>query len=489
MNQQYNQAITILQKNYFQMRKSALLLIALLITGFSQAQDKVWTLEKCVDYALSNNIQVKKQMLIVKASAVDLQQSKLNIFPGLNGSTGYSKSFKTVNQFTNQFYDGGQVSMSLSGNVTLFNGFQLMNAIKQSAINLQASKYDQDQLMDDISLNIATQYLSILFFQEQLVNAESQLDITKQQAGRMQQMVDAGTKAQGDLLTIQAQVAAEELLVVTAKNNLDIGYLSLYQLLNIPESERFKIDVPNLQVLNQSALQATPSSIYEIALTNQPAIKGADLRVQSAAITLKRSKAYLMPSISLSAQVNTGFSSKLQTLDQFKPKLDTIGFTQVGNIPVVAPGASYTYKKYTWDSQINSNIQKSFGVYMSIPIFNRLTGQNNVKRSKLNIESSKLDLELAKQQLNKTIEQAYADAKGSLNKYFSADKKVNATRESFHYSEQRFNVGLLSGVDYNNAKKDLSTAVSELLQAKYEYFFRSTVLDFYMGKPLSLNKQ
>ena len=470
------------------MRKSALLLIAMLITGFSQAQDKLWSLEKCVNYALSNNIQVKKQMLTVKASSVDLQQSKMNLYPGVNGSTGYSKSFKTVNQFTNQFYDGGQVSMSLSGSVTLFNGFQLMNAIKQNAINLQASKYDQDQLMDDISLNIATQYLSILFYQEQLLNAESQLDITKQQAGRMRQMVDAGTKAQGDLLTIQAQVAAEELLVVTANSNLDLGYLSLYQLLNIPQSERFKIDVPNLQVLNQSALQATPNSIYEIALTNQPAIKGADLRVKSAELSLKRSYAYLMPSISLSAQVNTGFSSKMQIQDQIIQTQRIIGYTEVGNIAVLTPPYdSYTYKKYTWDSQINGNIQKSFGVYMTIPIFGRLLGQNNVKRSKLNIESSKLDFLLAKQQLNKTIEQAHADARASLNKYFSADKKVNATKESFHYSEQRFNVGLLSGVDYNNAKKDLSTAESELLQAKYEYFFRSTVLDFYMGKPLSLN--
>jgi outer membrane protein len=475
------------------MRKSALLLIALLITGFSQAQEKIWSLEKCIDYALSNNIQVKKQMLAVKSSEVDLQQSKLNLFPGVNGSTGYSKSFKTVNQFTNQFYDGGQVSMSLSGNLTLFNGFQLMNAIKQNAINLKATKFDQDKLMDDISLNIATQYLSILFYKEQLANAQSQVDITKQQAARMQQMVDAGTKAQGDYLTIEAQVAAEELLVVNAQSNLDLGYLTLYQLLDLPEADRFIIEVPILPILNQSALQATPASIYAVALTNQPVIKSADLRLQSAALGLKRSYASLMPSISLSAQLSTGFSSKLQTIDQTIQPIpgnpQVIGYTQTTNIPVLTPTYDFTYKKYNWNDQINSNVQKSYGVYMSIPIFNRLTGQNNVKRSKLNIENSKYDLQMAKQQLYKTIEQAYADARAALNRYFSADKKVNATKESFHYSEQRFNVGMLSGVDYNNAKKDLSAAESELLQAKYEYFFRNTVLDFYMGKPLSLNKQ
>jgi outer membrane protein len=471
------------------MRKTALLLVALLITGFSQAQEKIWSLEKCIDYALSNNIQVKKQMLTVKSSELDLQQSKMNLYPGVNGSTGYSKNFKTVNQFTNQFYDGAQVSGSLSGSITIFNGFQLMNAIKQSAINLKASKYDQDKLMDDISLNIATQYLAILFYKEQLANAENQVDITKQQGNRMRQMVEAGTKAEGDLLNILAQVAAEELLVVTAQNNLDLGYLTLYQLLNLPETERFKVDTPNLPVLNQSTLQATPASIYEIALTKQPVIKSADLRVQSAELTLKRSYAYLMPSISASAQMNTGFTTKLKTEDQKTTIPVQIGYTQGTNIPVLTNYDSYTLKNYLWNDQISSNVQKSFGVYMSIPIFNKLTGQNNVKRAKLGIESSKLDLQQAKLQLNQTIEQAYSDARAALNKYFSADKKVNATRESFHYSEQRFNVGLLSGVDYNNAKKDLSTAESELLQAKYEYFFRSTVLDFYMGKPLSLNKQ
>jgi outer membrane protein len=471
------------------MRKTALLLVALLIAGFSQAQDKIWSLEKCIDYALSNNIQVKKQMITVKSSEVDLQQSKMNLLPGVNGSSGYSKSFQTVNQYTNQFYNGAQVSGSLSGSITIFNGFQLMNAIKQNAILLKASKYDQDKLMDDISLNIATQYLSILFYKEQLTNAQNQVDITKQQADRMKQMVDAGTKAEGDLLDLEAQVAAEELLVVTAQNNLDLGYLALYQMLDLPESEHFIIDVPNLQVLNQTALQSTPGSIYAIALTNQPVIKSADLRVQSAQLTFKRSLANLMPSISASAQLNTGFSTKTQTIDQIIPTTTTIGYTQGTNIPVLSPSYSYTFKNYTWNNQISSNVQKSYGIYMSIPIFNKLSGQNNVKRAKLGIESSKYDLQQAKLQLNQTIEQAYADARASLNKYFSADKKVKATRESFHYSEQRFNVGLLSGVDYNNAKKDLSTAESELLQAKYEYFFRSTVLDFYMGKPLSLNKQ
>jgi outer membrane protein len=471
------------------MRKSALLIIALLFAGFTQAQDKIWSLEKCIDYALSHNIQVKKQMLTTKSADIDLQQSKMNILPNVNGSTGYSKSFQTINQFTNQFYDGASISGSVSGSITVFNGFQKLYAIKQSMINRQATKYDQDKLMDDISLNIASTYLQILFYQELLNNAERQLDVTNQQVDRMQKMVDAGTKAQGDLLNIQAQAADEELQIVQAKNNLDLGYLALYQLMDITVDERFKIEAPNLTMLNQNTLQATPNSIYETALALQPSIKSADLRVQSAVLTLKRSYSALMPSISLSGSLNTGFSTKLTTIDQIIPKEVAIGYTKPGNVPVYTMSADYTYKTFKWNDQINSNIQKSFGVYMNIPIFSNYQGQNNVKKSKLEIENSKYDLQLAKQQLNKTIEQAYADAKAALNKYQSSKKKVNSTKESFHYSEQRFNVGLLSSVDYNTAKKELSAAESDLLQAKFDYFFRTTILDFYMGKPLSLNIQ
>lgn len=471
------------------MRKSALFIIALLFASFAQAQDKVWSLEKCIDYALSHNIQVKKQMLTTKSADIDLQQSKLNLLPSVNGSTAYSKSFKTVNQFTNQFYDGGSYSGSLNGSLTIFNGFQKLNAIKQSMINRQASKYDQDKLMDDISLNIASTYLQILFYQELLNNAKAQLDITNQQVDRMQKMVDAGTKAQGDLLNIQAQAASEEYQVVQAKNNLDLGYLSLYQLMDITNEEKFLIEAPQLTMLNQTSLQATPNSIYETALALQPSIKSADLRVKSAELGLKRTYSSLMPSISLSGSLNTGFSTKLQTIDQVSLKEVTIGYTKPGNVPVYSMSSDYTYKDYKWNDQINGNIQKSFGVYMSIPIFSNYQGQINVKKSKLNIESSKYDLQLAKQQLNKTIEQAYADAKAALNKYQSAEKTVSSTKESFHYSEQRFNVGLLSSVDYNTAKKELSLAESTLLQAKFDYFFRTTVLDFYMGKPLTLNKQ
>ncbi len=471
------------------MRKSALLIIALLFTGFTQAQDKVWSLEKCIDYALSHNIQVKEQMLVTKSADIDLQQSKLNLLPSVNGNTGYSKSFKTVNQFTNQFYDGASISGSVTGSLTVFNGFQKLYAIKQSMINRQASKYDQDKLMNDISLNIASTYLQILFYQELQNNAEQQLDVTRQQVDRMQKMVDAGTKAQGDLLNIQAQAASEELLLVQAKNNLDLGYLALYQLMDLPNEERFLIEVPKLTMLNKSTLQASPNSIYETALASQPSIKSADLKVQSAELGLKRTYSSLLPSISLSGSLNTGFSTKLQTIDQILQKEYAIGYTKPGNVPVYSMQSDYTYKDYKWNDQINSNIQKSFGVYMSIPIFSNYQGQNNVKKSKLSIENYKYQLQQAKQDLNKTIEQAYADAKAALNKYQSADKKVNATKESFHYSEQRFNVGLLSSVDYNSAKKELSAAESELLQAKFEYFFRTTILDFYMGKPISLNEQ
>jgi outer membrane protein len=305
----------------------------------------------------------------------------------------------------------------------------------------------------------------------------------------MSKMVEAGTKAQGDLLNIQAQAATEEFQIVQAKNNLDLGYLSLYQLMDITNEDRFIIEAPKLTMLNQTSLQSTPNSIYETALALQPSIKSADLRVKSAELTLKRSYASLMPSISLSGSLNAGFSTKLQTIDQIIPTEVAFGYTKPGNVPVYTMSNNYTYKDYKWNDQINSNLQKSFGVYMSIPIFSNYQGQINVKRSKLNIESSKYDLQLAKQQLNKTIEQAYADSKAALNKYQSAEKTVSSTKESFHYSEQRFNVGLLSSVDYNTAKKELSLAESTLLQAKFDYLFRTTILDFYMGKPISLKIQ
>ena len=456
---------------------------------------EVWTLEKCVEYALTNNIQVKQQMLQVKNGQATVLQDQLNMLPTLNGFAMHGYNWgKTVDRYTNAFATKRVQTDNfyLSSSVALFDGFQKVNRIKQSKMDLQAANYDNDKLMDDMSLNIATGYLQILFYKEVLKTAESQLQSTDMQVARLQKMVDAGALAIGDLYNMQAQRATENVTVVDARNNLDIAYLTLTQMLDLPSTANFEIESPDLQLGTQPALVAQPDQIFSFALENQPMIKSAEYRLKSAEYTLNQARGSALPTLTLQGSLGSGYSGAAsQTIDKYDTVTGVIGFfnSQTGYQNVYSLMLSPIYKNNPFSKQISDNVNKSLSFNLNIPIFNGWASRTSISKAKMNVENNKYALDLRKLELRKTIQQAYADAKASLNKYESSITGVDAARESFRYAEQKFNVGSLNSVDYNNSKINFEKSESNLLQAKFEFIFKSTVLDFYMGKPLSLNRK
>jgi outer membrane protein len=480
------------------MRKLTLSFILAISFVALHAQEK-WSLEKCVDYALTNNLQIKQRSLTIENTKADVFQSKLNMLPDLNGFANHGYNFgQTIDRYTNTFASQRVQTnnFNISSTVTLFSGFQKVNQLKQNKLNLNADQYDLDKFMDDISLNIATSYLQILFYQELLKSAENQLDVTNQQVDRMRKMVAAGAAAQGDFFNLDAQRAAEELSVVDAQNNLDLAYLTLTQLLDLPSSDNFEIEVPQLSVEGKPALVGNADEIFLYATQNQPDIKSAELRLQSSDLNISRARGAMMPSLSLNGSWGTGYSGASQipesTIVTPFADLPLIGVTKDENgnkvYDVYAYSSTTTLKTKPWGDQIKDNNNKSFSLNLSVPIFNGWQGRTAVKKAQIGVKNAEYTLESNKLNLRKTIQQAHADAIAALKKYNSASTKVDASKESFKYSESKFNVGMLNSVDYNNAKKELEKAESELLQSKFDYIFKATVLDFYMGKPLTLKQ-
>jgi outer membrane protein len=476
------------------MKKLFLILIGLIasVSAFSQ---RVWTLEKCIEYALTNNISIKQQMLQIEAGKTSVLQSKLDLFPSLNAGAQHGYNYgKTVDRYTNQFASNSVQSDNfyLGSQLTLWDGFQKINQMKQNKVELDAARYDADKFMDDISLNIATAYLQILYYREVLRTAQNQVDISQQQTDRLAIWVKEGKSAQGDLYTIQSQLASAKVTVVDARNNLDMAYLTLAQMLDLPSTDGFEIEVPNIDIGNQPALVANPDQVYLYAIETQPMIKSAELKVKSSEYGLMLARGAQSPSLTMSASLATGYSGAAQMLDDTMTKVVPVGYTMINGMPSELVYSSYlysTYKDKPFGDQFSDNINRSLNFNLSIPIFNGWATRSAISKAKINVENSKFNLDQSKLQLRKTIQQAYADAHGALDKYQASLTGVDAARESFRYAEQKFNVGLMNSVEYNNARREYEQADSDMLRAKYEYIFKTTVLDFYMGNPITLNRK
>jgi len=446
------------------MKKLLSLTIALLMLtgGHLFSQEKIWSLEECIRYAIDNNITIKQQVLQTEMQKNSLDLSKLKLLPTLNASVSHDYTFgRALDFLTYKYIDHNTLydNFYIGGNITLFNGLVNYNTIQKNKYELLAGEQDLQNIKDNISLSIALAYLQILLNKELVIANDIQLKTTKTQIEKSRKMVDAGSVARGNLLQIEAQAAQEEVQLITMENALETSYLTLTQMLELKTPEGFEIVMPLISVDTASVITGKIDEIFNVAVQNRPEIKSAELKLKSSQYDLKIARGGRYPRLTSSHSIGTRYSYI------FHDTSNVLFQDQIKN-----------YKNY------------GLGFSLTIPILNGWQINKNISNSRLGITSSEYSLEAAKKSLYKSIQQAYADAVAALKKYSASTKAVSYSEESFRYTEQKFNLSMVTPVDYNAAKTTLLKAQSDMSQAKYEYIFKTKVLDFYKGLPLNLNK-
>lgn len=447
------------------------LLLSLATTGKSQDAPTVWTLEQCLQYALDNNLQLKQQALNTKVQQNALLQSKVDLLPSINANGSYGIAMgRALDETTYQFSEDETIqsaNFSVSASQTLFQGLQKFNTIQKNHWELEVSKAQQQLLANNISLSIVSAYLQILFNKELVATTTQQLTLIKQQVERTAKLVKAGSAPRGSLLEVQAQRAAEELQLINAQNQLETSLVNLKQILDLGATTKFDIVTPAIEVDATAALQNI-QTVFEAAEDEMPQIKSAEYALNSAKEGLQIAKGGRSPILNLNYYRSTRYSDARDKLT---------GMDAMGQ-PI--------YESYPFQEQLEDNMQSNLSLGLSIPIFNGWRVNSNINNARIQLENNELALAREKQALYKEIQQAHVDARAAFKRYQAAQKSVTSQTESFRYKQNEFEVGLINTVEYNDAKNKLINAESELLQAKYEYLFKSQILDFYQGKPITL---
>ena len=440
------------------MKKSAILAIAAAMAANTGLAQDVWTLERCIDHAVENNITIKQQQLNVEQHQNSYEQTRLGVLPTVNAGLSQSYSFgqSTGGDNINVNNNSSSTSGYISANVTLFNGLSKYNRIKASKLDYEAAVQNLEQAKNNIALNITSAYLDVLLNKELLATAQEQLQLTQEQIEINRQQVEAGKLAAGKLLETESQAAQEELDVTNRENSLWISKITLQQLLELPITDGFDIAVPDIDFDQVAATLLSVDTVYERAVEERPEIKSRELAVESADRQIAVAKAQQYPSLS----ANAGYSNsyyKMSGMDN--PSLS---------------------------DQLDVHGSKSIGLSLSIPIFNGWQARTSVKNSKLQYQNTQLELQQAKNTLLKEIQQVYVNAQAALKRYESSQKAVGSADESFRYVKEKFDLGIVTPLEYNESKNRLTQAQSTFIQAKYEYLFRMKILDFYYGRELRL---
>lgn len=459
------------------MRKTigaALLALFGLLAGNAHAQAKKWTLRECVEYALVNNISVRQAELDLKITEISKSDAFGSFLPAVNASANHSWNIglnidpltNVLTQQTVQFSSAG-----LQAGVDLYKGMQNQMRFRRSKMAIIAAQYQTKKMQEDIGLNVANAFLQILFNKENLKVQQEQLQVDLKQSERAQQLLEGGAIPKGDLLDIDATVAADRQRVIAAENSLLLSKLSLAQLLQLNDFQNFDIADEEYPLEDKAILMETPQSIYEKARTVRTDIKLAQANLDVAKQDIKVARGAYQPTL-------RGFYS----LDTRISYSDILRYRE-SDVDGQPPVAYYESQPPFWN-QFWDNKGHAFVIQLSVPILNGFTVRNNVERSKVELERSQLAFEQADLDLERNVYTAFTDAQGALKAYDAAVSASDARAQALNYAQERYEVGLINVFDLNQAQTLSVNAQSEVLRTKYDYIFRTKILEFYFGLPI-----
>jgi outer membrane protein len=427
-----------------------------------QAQTKQWSLEECIRYAVDHNISIQQLNIQKESAEVDLNTSKMSRLPDLSAGVGQNWNFGRT-QIQSGLYENqtqSNTNFSIGTSIPLFTGFRIPNEIAKNRFELQAAMQNLEKAKEDLALNVASLFLQVLFNQELLKVSEEQLSLSQLQIERTQALVDEGKVPLSQLYDMQAQAANDQVSVIQAENNLKLALLDLAQSLELEQNADFNVYTPETGDVIEEYMSSVqpPRRIFDNAVQVKPVIKEQELRVESAQKTLKIAESGHLPTLNLNMGYGTNYF--------------------------------YLYKEgfpnNSLSAQLKNNAGEYIGLSLNVPIFNRFSVRNQVRNARLNIENQRLTLDNTKKTLFKEIETAYLNATAAQEKFKASGIAVKATSESFQYAKDKYETGKSSAFEFNEAKTKLAKSQSEEIQAKYDYIFRTKILDFYNGVAIKL---
>ena len=456
----------------------------------SHAQE-IWDWQKCIEYALKNNIQLKQSDLNIQLGESTVQSNRMNYSPNINGSSNYNLRIGNNYNFFTGTYERQLVhynDFGLNISQPIFDGLVTPNNVKKSKLDLQALKLDQETLKNNIQLQILTAFLNIMNANEQHQQAVNQKASTQEQYERMQTLISAGAAAEKALLDIDAQLTNEDLSISQIKNQLDLAYLSLKILLQLDTKQNITVKIPELPSDLAIGNLEDVNKIYEDALGLRPEIKSSQLKIQSAKKAIAAAKGNYYPTLGLVGNLNTFFTtqSKLSNTVATGNFIPSGAFIANPLQAVLIPETITTQSKNPYKNQLNQNLNYAFGLSLNVPIFNKFQVQTAVKQSKLQYQNSILTEKQTEIDLYNAIQQAYLKAQAAIDNFKAAQKNLETATKSYDYAIERLNLGSVNQLEVNLAKTNVDNALSKLTQAKYEYLFNTKLLDFYQGKKIEL---
>lgn len=410
---------------------------------FFSISAKEWTLDECIEYALKNSKTIRTQMENFTADSAKVSAAKSVFYPDLSASAGANLSGNPLQ--TPDTDPAGNISMSLSSSVTLFDGRKNINRLESAKKTLEQDELSLEIDKKTVISEISRAYISLLYAGENLKNAITSAELAQKQFEYQQTLTEIGSATQLSLTQSKAQLAKMKYSQTTAQNSFNSAILQIKQLLDLPTNEDFEIVYFETDLTDSSNLSA--QEIFEQNKDNFAEIKSAQVAVEIADISLSLSQAGKVPTLSANAKISTGLNSKSDS---------------------------------SANDQLRDGFSPSVGLSLNIPIVDNKSTKSNVIISKSGLNKAKIALETAEQSVRSQIEQLVGDIESARSRFISAEEQFSAESENMNTIEEMQNLGNITPIDYTSQQNNFLSAQSELIQAKYSLMLANKLLEVYL---------
>lgn len=442
--------------------KIYVIIASLLLAQFGFAQEvatstspKTWSFQDCVTYALENNISIKDAVLNKSIAEVNYSTSKSSKLPNLFGSaTQNFSSGNTIDPITSDFVTEqiNSTNVGLNSSVTLFQGNQINNQIKQNKLLFQQSSFVEEEVKNNIVLSLLETYLQALYSKEDMLISQNNLASTEKEVLRAKARLDAGSITLSEYSEVQSQAATNKYNVIAAKNNYQQYIITLKQLLELPPTTEISIkEIDKEQEV--ISLQLNKLAIYNKALDYLPELEASNLNVAASKAELDIAKGGFLPTLSLSGSIGSGYTS---------------------------------INSNTFTDQLDLNFNQKVGLSLSIPIFNRNQTKAAVTKASLNIEKANIQKQTTTKEIYKKVETAYQNVISNQEQLVAAEASKEAANQSYQLALKKYELGALSTTDLILSQNIYTNAQQNYIQAKYLTILYSNLLQFYQGNTIQL---
>lgn len=445
------------------------------------------SLSQCIRYAWENALPMRRSKLQQRQAEIQHRQSKADMLPSLNASADHSYNYgRTVDPFTNDFTNT-QIrtnNFALTSSWTLFNGLSRQNTLRQRALETRAAEKDYQAQRNDLALQVASAYLSVLQSRERVERFESQLENTQAQKERTELFVKQDLRNPTDLLQVQSQEAQDEVQLTNAQNQLLLNKLQLKQAINYAGPQSLKLK-PEIDTSVRYEPMPEPETLVAQNTERLPEMKSALYQEEASEKAYQAARGRLYPSVSVNANVTTGYST--QNFQQVGTESVTTTDTVTLNgqpVPLTLENERPIFESPNFSTQLDNNLGQRLSFRLSIPVFNNLNTRTAVQQAQISRQQASLNYEQTKQQLRFDIYEAHTQWRAAWKQYQSAERNLQTQKQLLEQVSLRREQDLASFYDFVEVRNSYNSALTQFLEAKYNYLFREKVLKFYQGEPL-----